>query len=181
MALIGFAFTGFLFEAGVREATQNFEAEKAKLPGAAEVQKILLAYRDLRGREVGVDARFAYVSELLKNRMGWGRFFASVERALPRAHCCLTAVDVQTQWPHTGDGSRGGQAKGKTVWFTLRGEARSLTGVTQFLQALKQARLFKAPRITSSRPASAAPGSAGSAAYAFEIIGEIDSAHSQEN
>jgi hypothetical protein len=172
---------GSSLEVDAREASQAVDVERAGIPSNADIQKTMMAYRDLRSREVAIDARFAYVSELFKNRVAWHQVFNTFDSALPKGMLSITSVEMQVSWPNTGEDTKGNVRRSKAISFRLKGDARSMTGVTGFNQALKQAPFIKDSRIASHRPGSARPGGGGGSAYTFEIVGEVDDAQSQAN
>jgi len=172
---------GFVLESGNKSIEQNIDSERAGLTAPAELQKILQSYRDLRSREVAIDARFTYIAELLRNRIDWPQFFNVLDQSLPRDLCVAKSVDVQVLWPDTGNASKNPKRKAKSIVFSVLGEAKSVASVQQFVEALKRCNFIKNPRIASSRLASGprlTSGVSGSI-HTFEVSGEIDYGYSQ--
>lgn len=176
VAVVGFVGAGNMLEDQARELEKSLEADRTAMPPPQEVQKLLLAFRDLRAKEVVADARFAYIAELFRNRSSWPKVLAELDRGMAGTKCIVENVDVQVAWPNSADAGRGTRARQRWVWATLKGQAPVMAAVTGAVQSLRSANVMKDPKPKTST------GNRGSAfdqkapSIQFEISGDLENA-----
>ena len=175
-AAIGFGIAGSMLEDQARDLEKELEADRAALPPPQEVQKLLVAFRDLRAQEVAADARFAYVAELFKNRAPWPQLLAELDHGMAGTQCIVEGVDVSVTWPNTGDPTRGSRGRARSVWATLKGQAPALPAVTAAVKSLRDTGAIKEPRPKTSTGNRGAAFDQKAPSIQFEISGDIEHA-----
>jgi len=172
VAAAGFGAAGNVLDGQLREADAELRNDGASLPSSQEQQKLLSSFRDLRAKEVAIDARFAYVSELFRARDGWIQLLGQLDHGVAGSKCVVDEVDVQAEWPDAAASARGQRARLRTVWSTLRGAAPTLDAVTAAVQSLRTDGFVKDPRPKTKAGPPAGDGKTPT--ISFEITGDIE-------